>query len=186
MPSNLVWSWPLHSDPNTSCIFMQKDGLCYKRGHAIIGFNDGLPYYVKNMALEPQSQQKPRPMASFFVYLSPSGHVFNIVWQAMIRTYNTLASERCVSNCLNVFFELILWTSCDISLRFVPQNSGLPTVTEFQYFVKEMRPWVRKFFLILAQNTAIFGYFPLNIAWKYWNFGICYWKSWNYSKLLLK
>ena len=36
------------------------------------------------------------------------------------------------------------------------QVTGLPTVTEFQYFVKEMRPWVRKFFWILCQNTEIF------------------------------
>ena len=40
------------------------------------------------MALGPRSRQKPRPTASVFVYLSPSGHVFNIAWQAMIKTYN--------------------------------------------------------------------------------------------------
>ena len=68
---------------------MGKDGLNHKRGRAIIGFNHGLPCYVKNMALGPQSRQKPRPTASVFVYLSPSGHVFNIAWQAMIKTYNT-------------------------------------------------------------------------------------------------
>ena len=28
------------------------------------------------------------PTASVFVYLSPSGHVFNKAWQAMIKTYN--------------------------------------------------------------------------------------------------
>ena len=84
---------------------MGKDGLNRKRGHAIIGFNHGSPCYVKNMALGPQSQQKPRPTASVFVYLSPSGHVFNIAWQAMIKTYsNTLgafshidASVNCVT-----------------------------------------------------------------------------------------
>ena len=65
-------------------------------------------------------------------------------------------------------------------------RTGLPTVTEFQYFVKEMRPWVRKFFWILAQNTEIFGDFSMIITWKYWNLGKCYWKSWNYSKLLLE
>ena len=68
---------------------MEKDSLNRKGGHAIIGFNHGLPCYVKNMALGPQSRQKPRPTASVFVYLSPSGHVFNIAWQAMIKTYNT-------------------------------------------------------------------------------------------------
>ena len=66
---------------------MGKDGLNRKRGHAIIGFNHGWPYYVKNMALGPQSRQKPRPTASVFVYLSPEGHVFHIAWQAMIKTY---------------------------------------------------------------------------------------------------
>ena len=40
------------------------------------------------MALGPQSPQKPRPTASVFVYMSPSGHVFNIARQAMIKTYN--------------------------------------------------------------------------------------------------
>ena len=64
--------------------------------------------------------------------------------------------------------------------------AGLPIVTEFQYFVKEMRPRVKTFFWILAQNTEIFCYFSMIIAWKYWNSGKCYWKSWNYSKLLLK
>ena len=59
------------------------------REHAIIGFNHGLPCYVKTMAIGPQSRQKPRPTASTFVCLSPSGHVFNIAWQAMIKTYNT-------------------------------------------------------------------------------------------------
>ena len=67
---------------------MRKDHLNRKRGHAIIGFNDGLPWYVKNLALGPQSRQQPRPTASVFVYLSPSGHVFNIAWQAMIKTLN--------------------------------------------------------------------------------------------------
>ena len=43
---------------------------------------------LKNMALGPQSRQKPRPTASVFVYLSPSGHVFNIACQAMIKTYS--------------------------------------------------------------------------------------------------
>ena len=49
------------------------------------------------MALGPHSWQKPRPTASVFVYLSPSGHVFNIAWQAMIKTYNI--SHHGVSEC---------------------------------------------------------------------------------------
>ena len=88
MPSNLVWGWSLHCNSMISYIFMRKDGLNRKRGHAIIGFNHGLPCYAKNMALGPQSRQKPRPTASVFVYLSPSGHVFNIAWQAMIIGFN--------------------------------------------------------------------------------------------------
>ena len=75
---------------------MENDGLNRKKGHAIIGFNHGLQCYVKNMALGPQSRQKPRPMALFFVYLSPSGHVFNIAWQAMINTYNIGSSNGLV------------------------------------------------------------------------------------------
>ena len=88
MPGNPAWCWPLHPNSNISYIFMEKNCLNRKRGHAIIGFNHGLPCYVKNMALGPQLRQKPRPTASFLVYLSPSGHVFNIAWQAMIKTYN--------------------------------------------------------------------------------------------------
>ena len=77
--------------PFCPCRVMEKYGLNCKRGHAIIGFNHGLPCYVKNMALRPQSRQKPRPStASVFVYLSPSGHVFNIAWQAMIKTHNAV------------------------------------------------------------------------------------------------
>ena len=49
--------------------------------------------------------------------------------------------------------------------------TGLPTVTEFQYFVKEMRPWVRKFFWILAQNTEIFGDFFHDYRVKILKFG---------------
>ena len=50
----------------------------------------------------------------------------------------------------------LLWP---VGVKYI-QIPGLPTVTEFQYFVKEMRTWVRKFFWILAQNTGIFCYFP--------------------------
>ena len=47
-----------------------------------------LAVIVINLALGPQSRQKPRPTASVFVYLSPPDHVFNIAWQAMIKTYS--------------------------------------------------------------------------------------------------
>ena len=98
--SNLVWSWPLHPNSNISYAFTEKDGLNRKRGHAIIGFNHGLPCYVKNMAVGPQSRQKPRPTASVFVYLSPSCHVFNIAWQAMIKTYNN--SPQCMFSTIRI------------------------------------------------------------------------------------
>ena len=85
---------------------MEKDGLNRKRGHTIIGFNHGLPCYVKNVALGPQSRQKPRPAASVFVYLSPSGHVFNIACQAMIKTYNMAVSEsRFSNNVVAIWFD---------------------------------------------------------------------------------
>ena len=88
MPSNLICSWSLRPNSNISYISMEKYGLNHKRGHALIGFDNGLPCYVKNMALGSQSRQKPRPTASVVVYLIPSGHVFHIAWHAMIKTYN--------------------------------------------------------------------------------------------------
>ena len=51
---------------------------------AINGLNHGMPYYVKSLAIGPL-RQKTRPEAWVFVCLSPSGHVFNITWQAMIK-----------------------------------------------------------------------------------------------------
>ena len=96
MPSNLVWNWPLHLNSNISYVFMEKDALNCKRGHAIIGFNHALPCYVENMALGPQSRQKPAPTASVFVYLSPSGHVFNIAWQDMFKTYTKDPVAACL------------------------------------------------------------------------------------------
>ena len=43
-----------------------------------------------------QLRQKPRPTASVFVYLCPSGHVFNIAWQAMIKTYNDIKEKTMI------------------------------------------------------------------------------------------
>ena len=43
---------------------------------AIIGFDHGLPCRVKNMALGPQLQQKPRPSAPVFVYWVPRAMFF--------------------------------------------------------------------------------------------------------------
>ena len=116
---------------------------------------------------------------------------------ATVLCFSDVCCSRCPHRCPNLYRNLNMWVYILVnqsifivhrvsvsSLNF--KLTGLPTVTEFQYFVKEMRSWVRKFFWILAQNTEIFCYFSLIIAWKYWNFGKLYWKSWNYSKLLLK
>ena len=64
---------------------------------------------------------------------------------------------------------ILYWRFCqtDGRRKFELGILGLPTVTEFQYFVKEMRPRVRKLFWILAQNTEIFCYFSIIITWKY-------------------
>ena len=71
IPSKRVRRWPLHSNSNISYIFMGQNGLNHKKWHAIIGFNHGLPCYVKNMALGPQSRKKTWPTASVFVQLIP-------------------------------------------------------------------------------------------------------------------
>ena len=56
----------------------------------VIGFNHGLPCYVKNMArgtlVDKNRGRRPR----FLSWLRPEGHVFNIVWQAMIKTYYSM------------------------------------------------------------------------------------------------
>ena len=42
------------SNSNISYSLLSRDDLNHKGGHALIGFNHGLPYHVKNMAIEPQ------------------------------------------------------------------------------------------------------------------------------------
>ena len=125
MPSNLVWSWPLHPNSNISYVFMEKDDLNRKRGHAIIGFNHGLPCYVKNMALGAQSRQKPRPTASVFVYLSPLGHVFNIAWQAMIKTYNNSRRQAVACVTMGSACHPPSWRQCRYSLLWLCLNPQL-------------------------------------------------------------
>ena len=129
MPSNLVWDWPLHCNSRIFYIFMWKEGLNHERGHAIIGFNHGLPCYVKNMALGPQSQQKPRPTASVFVYLSASGHVLNIGWQAMVITYNIISLRS-----LNALYCLVVvvifhWRHVSIMASRITDNSFVCSTT---------------------------------------------------------
>ena len=64
-----------------------------------------------------------RPTASVFVYLRPSGNVFNIAWPAMIKTYSTHGSAlhcRLLFHCMilkkkhslcGIFITLLLMTS---------------------------------------------------------------------------
>ena len=54
MLSNLVWADHCTVILTFPTFLWEKNGLNRKRGHAIIGFNHGLPCYVKNMALGPQ------------------------------------------------------------------------------------------------------------------------------------
>ena len=56
----------------------------------VIGFNHGLPCYVKNMSRGTQVDinRGRRPM--LLSWLRPEGHVFNIAWQAMIKTYHSM------------------------------------------------------------------------------------------------
>ena len=53
----------------------------------VIGFNHGLPCYVKNMARGTQVDKNRGRRPRFLSWLRPEGHVFNIALQAMIKTY---------------------------------------------------------------------------------------------------
>ena len=71
---------------------MEKDGFNHKRGHAIIGFNHGLPWYVKNMVLGPQSGQNFRPTASVFVVAKQPAVGFYNPW-ADIHVFGLLTAR---------------------------------------------------------------------------------------------
>ena len=58
----------------------------------VIGFNHGLPCYVKNMARGTQVDKNRGRRPRFLSWLRPEGHVFNIAWQAMIKTYYSMFS----------------------------------------------------------------------------------------------
>ena len=61
----------------------------FPNGRAIIGFNHGLPWCVKYMALGPPVATKPSGFAvGFCGDRRPSCHVFHTSRQAMIKTYN--------------------------------------------------------------------------------------------------
>ena len=55
-----------------------------------IGFNHGLPCYVKNMARGNQVDKNRGRRPRFLSWLRPEGHVFNIAWQTMIKTYYSM------------------------------------------------------------------------------------------------
>ena len=55
-----------------------------------IGFNHGLPCYVKNMARGTRVDKNQGRRLRFLSWLRPEGHVFNIAWQAMIKTYYSM------------------------------------------------------------------------------------------------
>ena len=56
-----------------------------------IGFNHGLPWYVKNMARGTQVDKNRGRRPRFLSWLRPEGHVLNIAWQAMIKTYYSMS-----------------------------------------------------------------------------------------------
>ena len=57
----------------------------------VIGFNHGLPCCVKNMARGTQVDKNRGRRPRFLSWLRPEGHVFNIAWQAMIKTYYSMS-----------------------------------------------------------------------------------------------
>ena len=57
----------------------------------VIGFNHGLPCYDKNMARGTQVDKNRGRRPRFLSWLRPEGHVFNIAWQAMIKTYYSMS-----------------------------------------------------------------------------------------------
>ena len=79
------------------------------------------------------------------------------------------SSIRGIWGCEAVYSEALLADWPYPKPLLIDPYAGLPTVTEFQYFVKEMRPWVRKFFL--------------NFGSKYWNFLLYFY---NYRVKILK
>ena len=72
---------------------MEKGGLNCWRGHDMTGFTHG-----------PRASVMTKASANGlgFVYVSPLCHVFNIAWQAMIKTY-IITSLLCFLHCFNRF-----------------------------------------------------------------------------------
>ena len=53
-------------------------------------YSPGLPCYVKNMARGTQVDKNRGRRPRFLSWLRPEGHVFNIAWQTMIKTYYSM------------------------------------------------------------------------------------------------
>ena len=70
--------------------------------------------------------------------------------------------------------------------RFRVALPGLPSVTEFQYFVTEITMLLLKFSWNFGQYTEICLNFPVAYAQKYWNLCKIMQKYWNYCYPLLK
>ena len=79
-----------------------------------------------------------------------------------------------------VYLKTCLW------LLRIYQVPGLPSVTEFQYFVTEITLLLLKFSWNFGQNTEICLNFSVVSTQKYWNVGRIMQKYWNYCNLLLK
>ena len=73
---------------------------------------------------------------------------------------------------------------CTISRSKV--KAGLPSVTEFQYFVTEITLLLLKFSWNFGPNTEICLNFSVASAQKYWSLSKIRLKYWNYCSLLLK
>ena len=80
-----------------SCL-LKGNGFNYHGKHDIIGFNNGLPYYVKNMAPVPQSRKKTLglwPQCS-----STRVPCFNIALQVMIPLYNIIHGQEVMNTAI--------------------------------------------------------------------------------------
>ena len=87
----IVWMWLCIVSFLFSFVFSYRYNRIFHEYHIYaIGFNHGLPCYVKNMARGTQVDKNRGRRPRFLSWLRPEGHVFNIAWQAMIKTYYSM------------------------------------------------------------------------------------------------